>query len=75
MNEHFVRIENLTKTYLEGEKRCVVLQAAQTKFADGKTAVILGKSGSGKSVVSIERSFQNAGSSSCIGTAGRSRAG
>ncbi len=51
MNEHFVRIENLTKTYLEGEKRRVVLQAAQAGFAGGKTTAILGKSGSGKSTL------------------------
>ncbi len=51
MNEHFVRIENLTKTYLEGEKRRVVLQDAQARFAGGKTTAILGKSGSGKSTL------------------------
>ncbi len=43
MNEHFVRIENLTKTYLEVEKRRVVLQDAQARFADGETTVILAR--------------------------------
>ncbi|GAB4525861.1 MAG: ABC transporter ATP-binding protein [Anaerolineales bacterium] len=50
-NEPFVRIENLTKTYLEGQTRRVVLRDAQADFARSASTAILGKSGSGKSTL------------------------
>ncbi len=47
----FLTFENLTKAYLEGSLRRVVLQNAQASFAQGEMTAILGKSGSGKSTL------------------------
>jgi putative ABC transport system ATP-binding protein len=47
----FIRIENLTKNYQEGELTRPVLRGVQASFAQGEFAAILGKSGSGKSTL------------------------
>ena len=47
----FLRFENLTKSYYEGDVRHLVLQNAHAEFGSGKISAILGKSGSGKSTL------------------------
>lgn len=47
----FLRFENLTKSYYEGDVRRVVLQNAHAEFQAGEITAILGKSGSGKSTL------------------------
>ena len=47
----FLRFENLTKSYYEGDVRRVVLQNAHAEFRPGEITAILGKSGSGKSTL------------------------
>jgi putative ABC transport system ATP-binding protein len=47
----FLRLENLTKTYLEGEKRRHVVRGANISVARGEVVAILGKSGSGKTTI------------------------
>lgn len=51
MSEDFIVFENLTKTYLEGEKSRIVLRDASARIACGESVAILGKSGSGKSTL------------------------
>lgn len=50
-NPDFIRLENLSKTYLEGSQERVVLRNARATFKTGEFAAILGKSGSGKSTL------------------------
>jgi putative ABC transport system ATP-binding protein len=47
----FLRFYDLTKSYLEGDVRRVVLQNAHAEFQSGEITAILGKSGSGKSTL------------------------
>ena len=47
----FLRFQDLTKSYYEGDVRRVVLQNAQAEFHPGEITAILGKSGSGKSTL------------------------
>src|SRR5512142_786976 len=47
----FLRFQDLTKSYYEGDVRRVVLQNAHAEFSDGEITAILGKSGSGKSTL------------------------
>jgi len=47
----FLRFQNLTKSYYEGDVRREVLQNASAEFQSGEITVILGKSGSGKSTL------------------------
>jgi len=47
----FLRFDNLTKSYYEGDVRRVVLQNAHAEFRSGEITAILGKSGSGKSTL------------------------
>jgi putative ABC transport system ATP-binding protein len=47
----FLRFQDLTKSYYEGDLRRDVLQNAQAEFQSGEITVILGKSGSGKSTL------------------------
>lgn len=47
----FIRLENLTKAYQEGDKVRLVLEGASAAFAKGEFTAILGKSGSGKSTM------------------------
>jgi putative ABC transport system ATP-binding protein len=47
----FLRFDNLTKSYYEGDVRRVVLQNAHAQFQSGEITAILGKSGSGKSTL------------------------
>ena len=47
----FIRIENLSKTYQEGDRKRVVLQQASASFSKGEFVAILGRSGSGKSTL------------------------
>ena len=47
----FLRFDNLTKSYYEGDLRRVVLQNAHAEFEAGEITAILGKSGSGKSTL------------------------
>ena len=49
--QDFIRLENLSKKYLEGNTERVVLQEASAAFRQGEFAAILGKSGSGKSTL------------------------
>ena len=46
-----IRLENISKTFKEGDKDRVVLENAYAEFAEGEFAAILGKSGSGKSTL------------------------
>ncbi|MEO8356632.1 MAG: ABC transporter ATP-binding protein [Chloroflexota bacterium] len=47
----FLRFQNLTKSYYEGDVRRVVLQNAHAEFQPGEITAIFGKSGSGKSTL------------------------
>jgi putative ABC transport system ATP-binding protein len=47
----FLRFDNLTKSYYEGDVQRVVLQNAHAEFQRGEITAILGKSGSGKSTL------------------------
>ncbi len=47
----FLRFQDLTKSYYEGDVRRVVLQNAHAEFQPGEITAILGKSGSGKSTL------------------------
>jgi putative ABC transport system ATP-binding protein len=47
----FIRLVNLSKAYLEGERLRVVLQDASVEFARGEFVALLGRSGSGKSTL------------------------
>lgn len=47
----FLHFQELSKSYLEGDKQRIVLQNAHAEFDAGKITVILGKSGSGKSTL------------------------
>jgi putative ABC transport system ATP-binding protein len=47
----FLRFQDLTKSYYEGDLRRVVLQNAHAEFQSGEITAILGKSGSGKSTL------------------------
>jgi putative ABC transport system ATP-binding protein len=47
----FLRLENLSKAYIEGENRRVVLQDATIELEQGEFTAILGKSGSGKTTL------------------------
>ena len=47
----FLRFDNLTKSYYEGDVRHAVLQNAHAEFQAGEITAILGKSGSGKSTL------------------------
>ena len=47
----FLRFDNLSKSYYEGDVQRVVLQNAQAEFQRGEITAILGKSGSGKSTL------------------------
>jgi putative ABC transport system ATP-binding protein len=50
-NAGFIRIENLSKSYREGERVRMVLDGASAAFAQGEFAAIIGRSGSGKSTL------------------------
>ncbi len=47
----FLRFQDLTKSYYEGNVRRVVLQNAHAEFQPGEITAIVGKSGSGKSTL------------------------
>lgn len=47
----FIRLENLSKSYQEGDQKRIVLRNACASFAKGEFTAILGKSGSGKSTL------------------------
>lgn len=47
----FIRLADLSKAYMEGETRRIVLQGANAAFRKGEITAILGKSGSGKSTL------------------------
>lgn len=47
----FIRLENITKSYHEGDKIRHVLEGADASFRRGEFAAVLGKSGSGKSTL------------------------
>jgi putative ABC transport system ATP-binding protein len=47
----FIRLENLSKSYQEGEHTRVVLRNVNATFAQGEFVAILGKSGTGKSTL------------------------
>jgi putative ABC transport system ATP-binding protein len=49
--EPFIRLENLSKSFQEGECTRVVLNQANATLARGEFVAILGKSGSGKSTL------------------------
>jgi putative ABC transport system ATP-binding protein len=49
--EDFIQFENLTKTYLEGDTRRIVLNSASGGFKQGEFVAILGRSGTGKSTL------------------------
>ncbi len=50
-NAAFLTIENLSKSYLEGEQRRVVFQNVNMSVKRGEIVAILGKSGSGKTTL------------------------
>ena len=47
----FLRFQDLSKSYYEGEVRRIVLQNAHAEFQSGEITAIIGKSGSGKSTL------------------------
>ncbi len=47
----FLRFQDLTKSYYEGDVRRLVLQNAHAEFQPGEITAIVGKSGSGKSTL------------------------
>ena len=47
----FIRLENLSKSFQEGERTRTVLRDAHAVFCKGEFVAILGKSGSGKSTL------------------------
>jgi putative ABC transport system ATP-binding protein len=47
----FLRLENLSKAYIEGDNRRIVLQDATIAMGQGEFTAILGKSGSGKTTL------------------------
>jgi len=47
----FLRLEDLSKSYLEGDQRRIVLNHATVDFGLGEFVAILGKSGSGKTTL------------------------
>jgi len=47
----FLRFQDLTKSYYEGDVRRIVLQNTHAEFQSGEITAILGKSGSGKSTL------------------------
>jgi putative ABC transport system ATP-binding protein len=47
----FIRLENLSKSYQEGDRTRVVLKAASASFDRGEFVAIVGKSGTGKSTL------------------------
>jgi len=47
----FLRFQDLTKSYYEGDVQRLVLQNAHAEFQSGQITAILGKSGSGKSTL------------------------
>lgn len=49
--QDFIRLENITKCYREGDQSRHVLEGASASFGHGEFAAILGKSGSGKSTL------------------------
>jgi putative ABC transport system ATP-binding protein len=49
----FLQVEHLSKSHQEGGQNRIVLEDATAQFARGEFAVILGKSGTGKTRCSI----------------------
>jgi putative ABC transport system ATP-binding protein len=49
--DNFIRLEDLSKSYQEGEHTRVVLRDVNATFAKGEFVAILGKSGTGKSTL------------------------
>ena len=49
--QHFIRLEHLAKSYLEGPHERCVLCDLSASFAEGERVAIVGKSGSGKSTL------------------------
>ena len=47
----FLRFQDLTKSYYEGDVQRIVLQNAHAEFQSGEITAIVGKSGSGKSTL------------------------
>ncbi len=47
----FLRLENVSKSYLEGARTRIVLEGANASFSKGEFVAILGKSGTGKSTL------------------------
>ena len=45
----FIRLEQVTKTFQEGDRKRVVLAGVSAAFAEGEIVAIVGRSGSGKS--------------------------
>jgi putative ABC transport system ATP-binding protein len=50
-NPPFLRLENLSKSYLEGERHRPVFQQVTLDIAKGQVVAVLGKSGSGKTTL------------------------
>src|SRR5260370_414414 len=51
VNNALVRLENVTKSYLEGGQTRSVLQGVSAEFLEGQFSAIRGRSGSGKSTL------------------------
>jgi putative ABC transport system ATP-binding protein len=51
MNDQFVRLEHLSKSFQEGPHRRIVLRDASAAFLRGESVAIVGESGSGKSTL------------------------
>ncbi|MDY0372147.1 MAG: ABC transporter ATP-binding protein, partial [Sphaerochaetaceae bacterium] len=51
MSEQLLRFESVTKTYISGESRLVILEDLDLSVPSGTSVAITGKSGSGKSTL------------------------
>lgn len=50
-SDGFLRVENLSKSYVEGDRKRVVVHGADLTMARGEIVAVLGKSGSGKTTI------------------------
>lgn len=57
MNSNFIEVENLTKTFVDGDKETRVLKGINFKAKEGEWIAIMGRSGAGKSTFMYQMSL------------------